>query len=92
MTQLTALNSRPGVGSRGGFGKANDQDQSPLISTFWNLFFLFLVLLQTSHFPDRGEALSPKMSPGDVSPDGSGTKEPEVALKCLGGSSGRQRN
>ena len=22
--------------------------------------------------------------PGEVSPDGSGTKEPEVALKCLG--------
>jgi hypothetical protein len=43
MTQLTALNSRPGAGSSGGGGlvkPTNDHDQSPLISIYFeNLFF-----------------------------------------------------
>lgn len=52
MTQLTALNSRPGAGSSGGGGlvkPTNDHDQSPLISIYFeNLFFFWWVLLQTS--------------------------------------------
>lgn len=45
MTQLTALNSRPGAGSSGGGGlvkPTNDHDQSPLISIYFENLFFFL--------------------------------------------------